>query len=62
MNKKKKIIGITSLGIVFIILIITIFKNTYAINPNTITLDCDKDSINSGDEFSFLLVLVFLMI
>ena len=56
MNKKKKIIGITSLGIVFIILIITIFKNTYAINPNTITLDCDKDSINSGDEFSCKIV------
>lgn len=56
MNKKKKIIGITSLGIVFIILIITIFKNTYAINPNTITLDCDKDSINGGDEFSCKIV------
>ena len=56
MNKKKKIIGITSLGIVFIILIITIFKNTYAINPNTITLDCDKDNINSGDEFSCKIV------
>lgn len=56
MNKKKKIIGITSLGIVFIILIITIFKNTYAINSNTITLDCDKDSINSGDEFSCKIV------
>lgn len=56
MNKKKKIIGITSLGIVFIISIITIFKNTYAINPNTITLDCDKDSINSGDEFSCKIV------
>lgn len=56
MNKKKKIIGITSLIIVFIILIITIFKNTYAINPNTITLDCDKDSINSGDEFSCKIV------
>lgn len=56
MNKKKKIIGITLLGIVFIILIITIFKNTYAINPNTITLDCDKDSINSGDEFSCKIV------
>lgn len=56
MNKKKKIIGIISLGIVFIILIITIFKNTYAINPNTITLDCDKDSINSGDEFSCKIV------
>lgn len=56
MNKKKKIIGITSFGIVFIILIITIFKNTYAINPNTITLDCDKDSINSGDEFSCKIV------
>lgn len=56
MNKKKKIIVITSLIIVFIILIITIFKNTYAINPNTITLDCDKDSINSGDEFSCKIV------
>lgn len=56
MNKKKKIIGITLLGIVFIILIITIFKNTYAINPNTITLDCDKDSINGGDEFSCKIV------
>lgn len=56
MNKKKKIIGITSLGIVFIILIITIFKNTYAINPNTITLACDKDNINSGDEFSCKIV------
>ena len=56
MNKKKKIIGITSLGIVFIILIITIFKNTYAINPNTITLDCDKDSINSGDGLSLILI------
>lgn len=56
MNKKKKIIGITLLGIVFIILIIAIFKNTYAINPNTITLDCDKDSINSGDEFSCKIV------
>lgn len=56
MNKKKKIIGITSFGIVFIILIITIFKNTYAINPNTITLDCDKDNINSGDEFSCKIV------
>ena len=44
------------MGIVFIILIITIFKNTYAINPNTITLDCDKDSINSGDEFSCKIV------
>lgn len=56
MNRKKKIIGIASLGMVFIILIIAIFKNTYAINPNTITLDCDKDNINSGDEFSCKIV------
>ena len=56
MSKNKKIIGIISLIIVFALLIMTIFRNTYAINPNTITLDCDKNSINSGDEFNCKIV------
>lgn len=56
MNKKTKIIGSIPLLIILILLIIAIFKSTYAINTNSITLECNKNSINNGAELSCKIV------